>query len=580
MKQFSIYYSDSSGLETNVNHRLVKASLKVRQRSLALSLAILIIGALLSSFSVGSLSSSADDKSSAHARLVMIVIVDGLRPDSINQDDTPNLYRLRAEGANYLEAHSVFPTSTRINAAAMATGYYPTANGLVSNWMFVLGVNGGKPFTTANGQHLEKMREVSGGKLLFVRTLAERLQERGLRFAAICSGSTGNALLLNPQASQGVGVLINGYFDSGRVAAYPANVNREVLDRFGAAPSQADPHENVNAAVDWTEQILRNYVLPELKPDVVIDWQSEPDDTQHPKGVTSPEALKALRNCDRNIGLLLKKLESLGLADKTDLIVVSDHGFAQHTKGVNVTLNLIKAGLKKSADSDDLVLVSNSQSVLLYVKNRNPERIKQTVRYLQQQDWTDVIFTGASGPGNRGDRRPRAALAANPQGWVQGTFSLEFIHDANPERGPDIIFTMPWNSSLNPFGVIGGSYTTSSGTGDQVTGDQSGHGGMNPWATRSTMIAWGVDFKQRVTVRVPSSNVDLTPTILALEGVAGADELDGRVLAEALRDGPDPEQTPYETRVVTTTAGKKYRALLQFSTVGQKRYIDKSWRLR
>jgi arylsulfatase A-like enzyme len=73
--------------------------------------------------------------------------------------------------------------------------------------------------------------------------------------------------------------------------------------------------------------------------------------------------------------------------------------------------------------------------------------------------------------------------------------------------------------------------------------------------------------------------VDVTPTILALLGVAEADGLDGRMLAEALAGGPDPEQVAIETRVHTVTAGG-YRAALQLSDVDGRRYVDKSWRIR
>ncbi|WP_225912931.1 alkaline phosphatase family protein [Nostoc flagelliforme] len=38
----------------------------------------------------------------------------------------PNLYRLRQQGVNYVNGHAVFPTVTRVNSAAIATGYYPT----------------------------------------------------------------------------------------------------------------------------------------------------------------------------------------------------------------------------------------------------------------------------------------------------------------------------------------------------------------------------------------------------------------------------------------------------------------------
>ena len=39
-----------------------------------------------------------------------------MAPDSINAQDTPNLYRLRTEGVNFLNSRSVFPTVTRVNA--------------------------------------------------------------------------------------------------------------------------------------------------------------------------------------------------------------------------------------------------------------------------------------------------------------------------------------------------------------------------------------------------------------------------------------------------------------------------------
>src|ERR1044072_2149756 len=69
------------------------------------------------------------------ARLILIIVMDGLRPDSINREDTPTLFRLRQEGVSYLNSHSVFPTVTRVNAAAISTGTYPDGNGLVSNSM-------------------------------------------------------------------------------------------------------------------------------------------------------------------------------------------------------------------------------------------------------------------------------------------------------------------------------------------------------------------------------------------------------------------------------------------------------------
>jgi predicted AlkP superfamily pyrophosphatase or phosphodiesterase len=505
------------------------------------------------------------------ARLILVVVVDGLRPDSINEEDTPTLFRLQREGVNYINAHAVFPTVTRVNAAALSTGTYPQTNGLVSNSMFVAGVHPRQAFNTGDYRQLLKLEQVSAGRLLFAKSLAEHLHERNIRFAAVSSGSTGNALLLNHRSRSGIGLLVNGALDPGRRVAYPDETNSAILSRFGPAP-----REEGSLLVDWTDRVLREYILPEMRPDVVIDWQTEPDGAQHSHGVGSTVAREALRNSDRNLGLTLKKLGDLGLIDKTDVIVISDHGFSLHNYGVGLTQELIKAGLKAGAESDDVVVASNGQSVLLHVKGREPGRIKRIVSYLQTQDWVDVIFTAGRQPSRQGRASSEMGIE---EGWVEGTFSLAFIHEQNAERGPDILFTLPWSSAPNSLGVPGTHYTTVSSATGPLSGAGSGHGGLSPWTVRNTLILWGADFKRIATVRTPACNVDVAPTILALKGIAAGELMQGRVLEEAFVDGPDHEQVQAETRIVRTQ-GRRYRAALQVSEVGRHRYIDKGWRIR
>src|SRR5262249_62922 len=111
-------------------------------------------------------------------------------------------------------------------------------------------------------------------------------------------------------------------------------------------------------------------------------------------------------------------------------------------------------------------------------------------------------------------------------------------------------------------------------------GQASVHGSMSPWSVRNTLLAWGVYFKHGVTLRVPASNVDLTPTLLALKGINDAQGLDGRVLLEALTGGPDEEQIPVETRIFTTETTVGYRATIKVTNLGWQRYIKKRWRAR
>src|SRR5579872_3884899 len=56
---------------------------------------------------------------------VVVVIWDGLRPDSVNERDTPTLFKLAAEGTSFTNHHCVYPSSTEVNGATLSTGGYP-----------------------------------------------------------------------------------------------------------------------------------------------------------------------------------------------------------------------------------------------------------------------------------------------------------------------------------------------------------------------------------------------------------------------------------------------------------------------
>ena len=490
----------------------------------------------------------------------VVFVVDGLRPDSINPEDTPTIARLRAAGVEYLNSHSVFPTVTRVNTASLVTGAYPDAAGIMGNSMFVAAVNARAPFNTSDHRPLLKLEEATG-RSVTAPTLGEVLQAHGRRLVTLSSGSTGNGFLLNPQARHGAGVAINGMFERGVTAAYPQENSDAILQRFGPPP---DGDNAVLARMLWTDTVLRDYVLPDLKPDVVIDWEEGVDASQHTYGVGSPQAKEGMRTVDASIGRTLATFDALAQQDRPNVFVISDHGFTHHASPVNVTQALVDADLKAARDSTDVIVASDGEALLVYVQDHAADRIATLARFFQQQPWTDVIFT-APAPGT------------GTNGRVRGTLSLDLIHAAHPTRAADIYVSMAWNDDPNEFGARG-TQTVNAGAG------ANGHGGLGPWTVHNTFIASGPDFKRQTKMSAPVAIPDVAPTILAILGIqdsggVGSGRSAGRVLREMLKDGPADAQVKTSTRVVSTSSGP-YRASVQISSAAGHDYVDKGWRSR
>jgi predicted AlkP superfamily pyrophosphatase or phosphodiesterase len=331
---------------------------------------------------------AASPAAAGNAVLNLVLVLDGLRPDSITPEETPNLWRLRQEGVNFINSHSVFPTVTRVNATAIATGLYPDRNGIFGNTIYVREVDPNHAFGNDDHRNLLRLDTATRGRMVLAESLADILAAHGKTLAVVSSGTTGSALLVDPHAPQGVGVLVNAWWEPGVRVAFPQAVNDAILQRFPSAPPRGGAKDSYVEPVRWTERVLREYVLSDLKPDVVINWLTEPDHLQHAIGAGSPAARAAIRDDDREVGLLLDRLRELGLADKTNIIVVSDHGFGHGVFGVNLTDELIKAKVKAGPDSDDVVVASSGQTMLLHVRYRDPERIGAIVRFLQRQPWS------------------------------------------------------------------------------------------------------------------------------------------------------------------------------------------------
>ena len=492
-------------------------------------------------------------------RVIAIFVIDGLRPDSINANDTPTIARLQNEGVDYLNSHSIFPTVTRVNAASLATGTYPSLHGIVGNSMYVPSVNPSAPFDTGDYTQLLTLEDAAG-RAVSAETLAEVLARNGRRLVTVSSGSTGNGYLLNPTARRGAGVVIHGLFDRGVTAAYPKDVSDRVIDRFGLPPPDPDDLGQMR----WTDEVLREYVLPDLRPDVVVDWMGPLDAAQHAHGVGSAQAKEALREIDRSLSLTLEKMNALGLTARTTVIVTSDHGFAHHPTGVDVVGRLIDGGFKADRSSTDVIVASQSQSVFLYLPGPSIKRLAALVRFLQEEPWADVIFT-------RG--------GANGQGGVPGTFSLDRVQGSHLTHAPDVVISLPWQAASNAYGAPG-SQTIAAQKGGPIAGHASGHGGLSPWVVRNTFMLWGAGVPRGQRSELPVSLADVAPTALALLGIEPQQGTGrGRVLTEIVGPGRGASSAVPRRRELVTQQGA-FGATLTVSSVDDHDYVDSGARRR
>jgi len=128
-------------------------------------------------------------------RNVIIFVADGLRHGSVNEKDTPALWRIRTEGVHFRNSYSVFPTFTTANAATIATGHHIGDTGDFSNSIWVghatydtgnynLAPGTPVPFIE-NDQAIGDLNSHFGGNYLSEETFLELARKNGFNTAAL-----------------------------------------------------------------------------------------------------------------------------------------------------------------------------------------------------------------------------------------------------------------------------------------------------------------------------------------------------------------------------------------------------------
>ena len=329
----------------------------------------------------GSSSSSASVASSVAPTRTIIMVWDGLRPDSVNVTDTPNLYAMRQTGANFSDNHATYPTFTMMNGSSFATGSFPKTSGFYGNTFWTppqgsantipVGISAGgtsqdyvDPVFTEDYQVLITLNTYYSNQLLLVKSLFTAAQSAGMATATI--GKSGAAYiqdlgqggyfvdensvlprsLVTELQSNGFALPANtvkGYSGANAVTlasnnGSPTNrpgyvtFNTTAYDPNGVITIAArDPTDTTQGAGEdfankYMMSVFTQYILPNKKPMLSLVWFRTPDNNEHGYGPGTPNVTASLRSQDARLGELISALRANGMDSTTNIIVVSDHG--------------------------------------------------------------------------------------------------------------------------------------------------------------------------------------------------------------------------------------------------------------
>ena len=306
-------------------------------------------------------------------RNIVIFVADGLRHDSISENLAPTMFHLRAQGVDFANSHSLYPTFTTPNASAFATGHLLGDTGDFGNTLYLRypiskeGTGGTLTPFIENDMFLGRMNGLYNGNYLGEITLAELAEENGYTVAIL--GKVGPAAIqdiaelkmLNNALQPTISTIID---DTTGPQGIPlsASIKKEMglSGLSSTAPDRSNGQDSaskgnngraagtlaanfvqqqyfVNAATQAALPAARN----EAKPFLLIYWSRDPDGSQHNQadsidqlypGINGPTSHAGIRNADNNLAQILDFLRLKEIDANTDVIVVADHGFSTISK--------------------------------------------------------------------------------------------------------------------------------------------------------------------------------------------------------------------------------------------------------
>ncbi|WP_313425798.1 ectonucleotide pyrophosphatase/phosphodiesterase [Stenotrophomonas rhizophila] len=376
---------------------------------------------------------------------LLLVSIDGLRADMLDRGITPNLSRLVDGGVRARWMTPSYPSLTFPNHYTIVTGLRPDHHGIIHNSMHE---------DALGSFRLSKREAVTDARWWGGEPIWVGAEKAGVR-TATWSWPGSEAAIQGIRPSQW--------------RTYDASV--PLPDR-------------VDQVLGWVGQTDGD------APRLVTLYMEQVDHAGHDHGPDSPEYAAAIGEVDQAIGRLLDGLQSRGLENSTNVIVVSDHGMASVPDGQTIAI-------EDMVDPTIATDVSMGQSVGF-----------------------------APLPGKRREAE-KALLGAHAQYdcWTRQTLPARWHYGSNP-RIPPIVCQM--HEGWNAF--------SRASVAKRTPGTRGSHGYDNALPSmRAVFIARGPSFNQGQTI-AGFDNVDVYPLLARLLGIPAApNDGDAERLLPALR---------------------------------------------
>ena len=411
------------------------------------------------------------ENSPAEKRHALVISVDGLGAGLYDRlaakVHISSLPRLRREGSYAEGVVGVYPTVTYPSHTTIITGRMPAEHGIYSNLL-----------SREPGKNPEDWFWFT--KAIKVPTLWDEARAHHMTTGAVFWPVTAGAPIdwdvpeiWDPQKPLVV--------DPIYVAKYatPGLLFDALLELGPPLPGQE---------LDVTRTRLATFILKKHKPNLMLVHLVDLDEAEHQFGPDSPQAAATLEKIDGHIGELLAADQAAGLADSTDVFIVSDHGFLPVEMEIKPNVLLVKAGLltadeKGHITGGRIATVANGGSFFIYSPESEDLRSKvdEALKPLRDQGVLWAVL----------ERAALKELAAEP--------AAQMALDATT-----------------------GYAFSNSAAGDLLEKEENATGthGHLPFRREleASFIAWGPDIRSGVdlhTIRM----TDIAPTILKAMGI-------------------------------------------------------------